>query len=501
MSQEKSKRFVSWAAVSSQPQAEKISLQDQLKVNREHIEKHSGLLIDELVVPGESRDIVLFEEAARRMDAYKRLGQLIEGKAFDVLIFLNLGRLGRDIALIMAIVRLCQRAHIAIYATESPPATLDPSDTYNDTLITVIKASGYQNEITELKRRNLIGMIDRVESGNFPSRIPWPWLQRFAEDGTEYAELDKSNVAALEFIQAQYLDRGLGAERIAQELNAAGHPSPDGKEWTYGSVSYVIANAWRYAGYIEYNRRSKTGRPYTKAKMQWPAVWNEITAKAIEAERHRRWAARGSVHSKHRFSQVVYCEVCGHRMRAAFRTTIYRKGLEGEQRYQYEDYRCGGDHKTGKNIPANRIVTAIEAMLDYLETLPDLAKYLPTEEDHSELLQTQLEEVQGRQEDLQRQLERADDAYTTGAMDHQRYQRQVARIQKQLAAAKEEEGGLREALAAGEDAGVRLERLTEFSIKGRLMLSDPDISTANAWFRQRIRIWVNHGYVSTIEPV
>ena len=42
------KRFISWSAVSSKPQAEKISLEEQQITNRRHIEQHDGILVAEL---------------------------------------------------------------------------------------------------------------------------------------------------------------------------------------------------------------------------------------------------------------------------------------------------------------------------------------------------------------------------------------------------------------------------------------------------------------------
>ena len=60
-----------------------------------------------MVVPGESRSIILLEEACRRIPAYARLVQLIEARAFDVLVYLDRSRLGRKASLSMAIVELC----------------------------------------------------------------------------------------------------------------------------------------------------------------------------------------------------------------------------------------------------------------------------------------------------------------------------------------------------------------------------------------------------------
>jgi hypothetical protein len=68
-------RWVSWAAVSSQPQAaaDKVSIPEQLRLNAEHVAKHGGAVVAELVIPGESRDIDTWEEACARIDAYAAL--------------------------------------------------------------------------------------------------------------------------------------------------------------------------------------------------------------------------------------------------------------------------------------------------------------------------------------------------------------------------------------------------------------------------------------------
>lgn len=114
-------RWVSWAAVSSLPQAKKISNEDQLAENRRHAEKHGGNVVAELVVPGESRSIVLFEDAARRIEAYAELKRLVDARAFDVLVYLDRSRLGRKASLSMSVVELCHSAGIATYETENAP--------------------------------------------------------------------------------------------------------------------------------------------------------------------------------------------------------------------------------------------------------------------------------------------------------------------------------------------------------------------------------------------
>lgn len=60
------KRFVLWAAVSSQPQVEKISLDDQITQGRQHAERHGGQIVAELGLA------MLTEPDARAANAWFR---------------------------------------------------------------------------------------------------------------------------------------------------------------------------------------------------------------------------------------------------------------------------------------------------------------------------------------------------------------------------------------------------------------------------------------------
>lgn len=106
------KRVAIWAAVSTLPQAKKISLTDQLNQGRTHAERHGAQIVAELIVPGESRSIILFEDACRKIAAYDELKGLIERRAIDVLIYLDVSRLGRIAPLILTVAELCTRANI-----------------------------------------------------------------------------------------------------------------------------------------------------------------------------------------------------------------------------------------------------------------------------------------------------------------------------------------------------------------------------------------------------
>ena len=226
------KRAAIWAAVSSLPQAKKISLDDQLQQGRSHAARHNAQVVAELVVPGESRDIVLFEEACRKIKAYEQLQGLINTKAIDVLIYLDRSRLGRTAALSMAVAELCNRAHILLYETMAPPATLDfrPSD-HSDMLIGAIKSVDAQQEIRKIQDRHRKGMADRVVKGKMPGKINFGYLPTYEAGRLTGYTVDEDAAATIRLIVSLYLDNGCGALNIADHLNRQGRPAPEGGQW------------------------------------------------------------------------------------------------------------------------------------------------------------------------------------------------------------------------------------------------------------------------------
>lgn len=515
------KRFVSWAAVSSEEQVktrhetkqeiyeeEKQSLQNQLRLNREHAAKHGGRIIVELVVDGESRDIVLLEDARQAVNGYMiadgeqrpckpyaELHRLINDRAFDVLIFLNHGRLGRDSALSMAIVRLCHRAGIVTYGTQSPPATLErPTMSHRDYLVDAISAVGYQEEIAEIKRRNTLGMASRVERGDFAYRVPFPWIEK-REGKKRWVEVDERGAEVIRLLVDLYINQGRSLDDIAAEMNLHGYRTPKGGKWYESRVKYMVDNIWRYAGDTWINKKSLTGRQFVRSKMRWPAIITDEEAQAVEDEQYRRFFGRGSVHTTHRFSQCVYCAVCGQRMGAQ-----HKSDRKADKSYSYERYVCPGNHP-GKYIQAWRVMEAIDDSIAIIERTGDLTALLSPLEDRTPLLQSKLSKLESQLESHRKRLDRVDDAYADGAMDLAGYRRQTERIKADIAVIQEEIDATRHLLLTEQRTGNRLERLQEIAASGRSMLEEADIPKANAFFRRLFRVTVADGRVARIETI
>lgn len=490
-------RFVSWAAVSSLPQAKKISLEDQLKTNREHVERWGGALVAELIVPGKSRSIVLFEDACAHIEAYQQLRELIEQRAFDVLIFLDRSRLGRTASLTMTISELCERAGIICYATESPPANLD-SEAPNiaQKLTEAFQSVMTREEIAKLMRRHEMGMKARVMRGDFPGGVPWGWktIYELVDDKpVARVEVDEEAASTIRTMVDLFLRRGLGYYQIATELRALGLTPPQGGEWSKAAVVNILGQVWRYAGIIELNKRKDSKRPYVRAKSKWPAIIPEEAAQAVSDERKRRGQHRRPNGSLHRFSLLVFCGQCGRRMAGTWATVPSRHG--NDKTYNVETFKCrsydGYVTHPNSNISGKFITNAVHDAIEFVQNKKNLDIVAGAKVDRNHAINTAIAQIEARIKKNAAALQRADDQFVDGTMDMERYKRQVARLREQWEKLNGDLARQRELLDKEQHDAARTERLLEIANVGIEMLESEDILAANAWFLRHIRIEIH----------
>ena len=491
------KRVAIWAAVSSLPQAKKVSLDDQLTQGRAHAERHYGQVVTELIVPGESRNIVLFEDACERIEAYEALKGLIKAKAIDALIYLDPSRLGRTVALIMAVAELCDRAEILLYELDSPAPSLEfKRPDYNDLLIRAIRATGAQHEVRKISDRHESGMAGRVEKGKMPSNINYGYAPTFDDRGklTGYVVVEDA-AETVRMIVSLYLDSGQGMETIADRLNADGRPSPHGARWVKMTVKGILNNVWRYAGFAELNVRSKTGRPYIRKPGIWPAIITEEQARRVIAEREARKSARGSVNTVYRFTRMCRCAICNSRMRSQTRRNEWQR-LDGTTGH-YSDvfYRCPNGHVL---IGEKKIVADVETLIRLIIEEPETAAAWTDRDvpDQSAAIITSIERLNAHIDKLNAGIAKADiDHYSHGALadDAPRYQAIVSALKKQIAAAQGEITNLQDQLHEEERAGQRSARIDDIRANGLAYLSATDVRSANAWLRDRFAIVIDRG--------
>ncbi len=481
-------RWVSWAAVSSLPQAKKISNEDQLAENRRHAEKHGGNVVAELVVPGESRSIVLFEDAARRIEAYAELKRLVDAKAFDVLVYLDRSRLGRKASLSMSVVELCHSAGIATYETENPPASITATDSHDDALIGAIKSVGAQREIDKLKRRHEMGMMDRVRRGKFPGPLPFGYVRRFQPDGSSVVEVDAAAVPVIRQVMALYLS-GHSLPQIADIMAQRNAPTASGNDWTRITVRLIVGKAWIYAGYVEVNKRGS--RQYIRAQGEHATIIDADTAEAVDVERNARLANRKLGDTDYMLSGVVMCAECGKPMHC-----VGEERTRDGRTYTYVGLRCIR-HRPTRHCSYRRAERVLRRAIEAIDEQA-IEELINDDDGLSDMLLSQIAEQEATIERTEAALRRVDDAMVDGMIDGDRYRRQVDRLNAQAATARAEIARLRQRYDDEADRDKRRERMQQVSAIGLAMLDEPP-HVANAWLRRNVRLWCKDGRIVVVD--
>lgn len=482
-------RWVIWTAVSSEEQAERYSLTEQLELGRQHCAKWGGQVVAELSV-GESRSIVLLEDAAARIPAYAELRRLIAARAFDVLVCYDTTRLGRKRSLIAAIEELCAEAGIAIYELDNPPSSLDAAAGYDKQLLSAIKGASSQNEVERLRKRMRFGREGRARRGDIAHMPPYGYTWQFGEGGARALVVDDTAAQVVRDIIARYL-AGAGQITIAAELSARGVPTPaGGSTWHKNSVNVILWRVWTYAGYAEFYRGHSPAKfdavRYIRAQGNHPSIVDEATAAAVQAEREARRANRHIADTPSRLTGIVWCEVCNRPMWQARNEDGTRRNADGTRRRAR--FYCQPPHPGG-SVGTALVLEAITAAIDDLAHADLSAVADDADTQHA----AHLARIAQHEAAIERHgaaLRRADDAYVAGLMDATRYRAQVDRLSAAVAAERSAIEQTRAAIAADKQRGTRAERLAEIAAAGPAMLTTANTAAANAWLRRLVRVWV-----------
>lgn len=318
-------RVAIWAAVSSKPQAAegKESLREQERAGREYAEKVGGEVVAVYEVPGHTRDVWHWDVAERAMPAYRDLRRDAEADAFDTLWALDADRLGRDPALSRQVVSLVVKSGHALWV-ELGGYLIDDDATAAEYLFGIQSVRAREDQKRRVYHHGF-GMKARVERG-LPANN-WPYgLQGVRDrDGKVVAgDFVPGEIEAVGMATDLYL-AGQGYTRIAIALSDSPWRPRGGGRWTYQAVRKMLLSDV-YAGYVRCGEH-RNAEPSDK----FPALWDEVTHKAVRRERARR--KRGGSPPASPVSGVVFCRRCKRPMPSALCTW--------KMRHPYRFFRCG----------------------------------------------------------------------------------------------------------------------------------------------------------------
>lgn len=479
-------RCATWQATSSKRQAKEISPQEQRQRNLEAAERIGGIVVADLEVPGHTRDYALWEEARVDVEAYQQLYEMVNARAFDVLICLNRSRLGRTMALIEGIVEKCRRANILIYETMSPPATLDgPVDSFADLVTGAFRSASAQHEIDELRRRHSFGMFGRFKKGEFLNRVPWGWRAVYDDKGKATLVLDEAAALTIRTaLVTLYCEQGMGSTFIVKELNQRKMYTAQGLKWTLKSLDYLFRMVWRYAGIAEINHYSRK-RPYARGKGNWPAILTEEEVHRILEERASRRGKRGKDTATYRFSLMVYCLHCGERMIMQYKASP----RDNSRRWVSAECRSG-KHKSGRFAPIRMIHEEVSDFIESLQDESNWGMFLADNSRDASSVENKIASVTKSIRDVEQNILRADDKLIDGTLDEARHAHQVRRLKEQIENYRHELTILEERRAAIDHASNKRDRIRELAERGAEYLTMADERAANAKLRPLLRIWV-----------
>lgn len=493
-----------WTAVSSDEQAKRYSLDTQLQECQGFVAQiptrypgDTATIIAELSL-ADTRSIIEFSEAVRLYPAsYGMLETLIKQHKINVLLCVRRDRLGREASLIMTIEALCRKHKVKVVALKSgAPSTLDPVDDEGSGYVVAIEAETARVEVRRLQDRRASGMAGRVrEEQLFPNNIPWGYSYRYNDSG-EIAGivLDPAAKAFLRRIFiALYLIEGHGLEAISKILDAEGSQTPKGKRWRVGHVSALFRLLDRYAGWIEYNRQSKTGKEHIRVRGNYEPVISEDELKAIRAQRQERMQKPQHQHTA--LSGVVLCAACGKAMYHNYRRPSVRSRRVTSQGYLYCHNR---DCTEQAYITDWMIINALYESVDAIKELDenDLIKIAAQQPVDIRPAQQRLDALVAEQKKLYEERRRSIRAFVTlAALTDDEFTEITQRIDNRLLFLDDEIATARTALEEDQNRNRGAERVRQFQQLGREMLDrrDEEAAKVNQWLRLHVRVYARKG--------
>lgn len=313
-------QVVIYARVSSEDQAERGTIENQLDFARKYCDLHQLNITDWYKDDGITGTITLDE----RPEGY-RLMEDARAKKFDLLLVYRLDRLGRSARIILNAVYELEQYGVKIRSMTEPFDTGDPSGRF---LLTILAG------VADLERETI---LERMWAGANRAARDGKWLGGIVPFGYQkedsYLILSPgtipgfymSEVEVVCMIYRLTVDQHMSTKKIADYLNALGVPpsyTKDGRQVTRGKRKENTAGIWRpgrirgmivnstYKGIHEYGKRSKKQREIISREV--PSIVDVETWERAQIVLHENQiGAMRNAKRKYLLRSLVKCGACG----------------------------------------------------------------------------------------------------------------------------------------------------------------------------------------------
>lgn len=434
------------------------------ETTEEVLAKHRRMLMELAANMGvRISDIDIYEEVVSGESLYARpemlrLLEQVEAGAYDGVFCMDIDRLGRG--------SMAEQGVILETFRASETLIICPGKTYDltndaDEELTEMKALFARFELKMIRKRMRRGLMQTIEAGGYVANQPYGY-RKCTVGKLPSLEIDEDQAVFIRHIYKRYLE-GVGAQTIAEELNAMGSVPNRSAKWNRNTVRHVLRNP-TYAGKIAWNRvkrykpTKQNPRPYAKhQKMEdWimvdglhPAIipWEEWTrAQDIRKGRYIPSQNHGQVANV--MAGLIVCGNCGHNMQ--------RMGANrGDARILCTEKGC---------IPSTKYDLVEERLLANLEHLRDDLQ-IEVQQSRPPDISGLLAEQRAIQSKLKKAASRIDtlhDLLEDGTYDRTTYKERMAKVEAEQNALQEQKVDIEKRIqeALNRDKVIVLNQLT-----------------------------------------
>lgn len=356
-------KYAVYARVSSEDQADRGTIENQLEFARKYCDLHQIRVNDWYKDDGITGTLPLEQRPeGQRLLEDARAGRL------DLVLIYKLDRLGRSARVVLNAVYELEQCGVKIRSMTEPFDTGDPSGRF---LLTILAG------VADLERETI---LERMWHGANRAARDGKWLGGIVPYGYRVNEdrylaiseeplpgHDLTEAGVVRLIYQLVADQGMSTIKVADYLNALGVPpsySKDGRQVRKGKRKEKTSGAWlpgrirnmivstTYKGLHQYGKRSSKDREVIPREV--PAIVSEETwEKAQRVLRDNQIEATRNAKRQNLLRGLVKCSVCGLNY-----VGTSHKGPGGKQKPYYVcdgkiSYRGKLHGKcTSKNVPA-----------------------------------------------------------------------------------------------------------------------------------------------------
>ena len=360
-------RVAAYARVSTEQEEQQSSYEAQVSYYTNYIENHSGWEF-----AGIYADEGISGTNTKKRASFNRMINDAMSGQIDLILTKSISRFARNTVDTLSIVRKLKAKDVEVYFEKENIHSLDPKC---EVLLTIMSSLA-QEESRSISENVRWGKEKSMANGNV--YMPYGHFMGYRKGKDGRPEIVEEEAAIIRKIYTDYLS-GKTITKIAEDLTAAGIPTPGGKtKWRISTIRSILSNE-KYKGdailqktytidFLTKEAKKNTGeKPKYIITNSHDAIIEPSMFERAQQELARRSQLKPKKSSRNSpFSNKLLCGDCG----SYYGHKVWRKGGRGNERYDvwYCNHRYDGETKCATpTLKETELKAAFEVVLRKLE--------------------------------------------------------------------------------------------------------------------------------------